>query len=68
MAGTYYETNRVAGLIFMLVLCVVFYLAIYMTKKAAEKKGQDITCLACANRGGDYRPHNCKNCHCKFYR
>lgn len=68
MAGTYYETDRVSSLIFVFVICAILYLAIYVSEKRAEKKGQSVACLACENRGGDYRPKNCKKCHCKFYR
>ena len=67
MVGTYYETDRMSSLIFVLVICAVLYLALYIDRKVAEKKGRNINCIACENRGGDYIPKNCKNCHCKFY-
>ena len=67
MAGTYYETDRLSSLIFVVVICALFYIALYIATKNSEKKGRNFQCIACENRGGDYRPIKCKNCHCKFY-
>lgn len=67
MQGTYYETDRVSSLIFVLVMCAALLFALYIDKKIAEKKGRSEQCIACENRCGAYPPNNCPNHTCKFY-
>lgn len=40
MQGTYHGTDLVSTLIFVLVICAAFFVALYMDGKDAEKKGQ----------------------------
>ena len=64
MLGTYYETDRLSSLIFVLVICGVLYIALYIDQKIAEKKGLDYQTSAYKNRGA-YKPKH-KNCNRKF--
>ena len=66
MQGTYYETDRVASLILMLLYFAIFYGMMLWLEKDAKKKGRTVQCIACENRGGKYPPKNCPNFNCKF--
>lgn len=67
MTGTYYETDRLSSLLFVLAICALLYLALLWDKKKAEKKGLDYRCMACKNRSGNRPTRNCKNCTHKFH-
>lgn len=68
MQGTYYETDPVSSVIFMLAVFIVFCVTIHIDKRNTEKKGRNYICQCCENRGGAYRPKNCQNVYCKFYK
>lgn len=51
----YYETDRIASLIFLLLIFAVSYIAISRDKKNAEKRGENYLRKCYKNRGA-YSP------------